>query len=258
MTFHHERRLDGALYHLESLKAEVRAWDKERPYRVWSDFDEDVSYKLTWLEVTNRPPSDLGLIIGDCVHNLRAALDNLALELAIARKGGPVSNSIESDSGFPIFSTENPTKFDCMLRGIDEGAKTIIQELQPHERGNGFRNDYLWQLNCFDIQDKHRLPDVVLFAQGGSGFWVPDNLTADDIEFFWNPIEDRAKIARYPALDKTGAEVDVQITPIPSIGFGQRVPREFRTMPVPIWLASVHHYIIRTVVNPLRPFLTRH
>jgi hypothetical protein len=34
------------------------------------------------------PDPDLGLIIGDCVHNLRACLDHLAFQLAILSKGG--------------------------------------------------------------------------------------------------------------------------------------------------------------------------
>lgn len=87
--------------------------------------------------------------------------------------------------------------------------------------------------------------------------FVPDNLTTDDIQFFWKPIENRAPIARFPTFDKTGAEVYVQITPIPRIGFGHKVPQEFRSMPVALWLASVHHYIIRAVLDPLRPFFAR-
>ena len=137
MTFHHERRLDRALYHLDSLKAEVRAWAGERPYRIWSDFDVNPLYKLVWLEVLEPPPIDLSPIVGDCIHNLRAALDNLVLELAFAYKRGRASKSIEVDSGFPIFSTrsdENMKKLKKMLRGINPRAKTIIERLQPYNR----------------------------------------------------------------------------------------------------------------------------
>ena len=210
MTFHHERRIARALHHLESLKAETRSWGEERPYRVWSDFDVNVFYKLTWLEVVEQPPADLNLIVGDCVHNLRAALDNLALELALVNNGGRVARSMEGDSGFPTLKQQNSSEFKRMLREIDKRAKKIIEELQPCKKRDGFRNDYLWQLNWFDIQDKHRLPDVVLFAQAGSSLFVPDNLRTNDIQYFWHPVERRASIARYPAFDKTGAEVNAQ------------------------------------------------
>lgn len=258
MTFHHERRLDRALYHLESLKSEVGAWAKERPYRIWSEFDVDSRYKVTCLEVLDSPPAHLSLIIGDCIHNLRAALDNLALELAIALEGGAVSSKIETDSGFPIFRSKKSKELDRMLRGVDPRAKTIIEGLQPYERGDRYRGDYLWQLHWLDIEDKHRLPHIALLAQRGSGLFIPDNLTADDIEFFWNPIENRAPIARYPAFDKTGAEVEVQITPMLSVAFGKRVPQEFRGMPVPLRLRAIYDHIINKVLPPLRPFLTRH
>ena len=261
MTFHYERRLDRALHHLESLKAEMSIWADESPYRIWSEFDADGRHKNAWVEVLTQPPVHLSLIVGDCIHNFRAALDNLALELAIAYKRGPVSKSIESDSGFPIFATcseKNLKELDKMLRGVDPRAKAIIEGLQPYKRGDGFRSDSLWQLHWLDIEDKHRLPHVVLFAQSGSGFFIPDNLTADDIEFSFRPIEDRAPIARYPAFDKTGAEVDMQITPVSSVGFGQRVPQTFRGVPVPTKLKGIHFHILDKVIQPLRPFLKPH
>ena len=56
----------------------------------------------------------------------------------------------------------------------------------------------------------------------GQAFFVPENLSVDDVEFlFAGPIESRAPIARYPAFDRTGAEVNMQITPALSVGFGQ-------------------------------------
>ena len=257
MTLHHERRLKRALYHLECLKVEVDTWAGKCPYRTWSDFDVDNRYKVTCLQVLDPPPDHLSHIIGDCIHNLRAALDHLALELAIVHKRGKVSKAIEHDSAFPIQRRRNPKDLKCKLRGIDPRARAIIEGLQPYERGDRFRGDYLWQLHWLDIEDKHRLPHVALLAQRGSGLFIPDNLNAEDIEFFWDPVENLAPIARYPAFDRTGAEVDVQITPMLSVAFGQRVPREFRSMPVPLRLRAIHDHIVNNVLSPLRPFLTR-
>lgn len=242
---------------MECLKAEVEVWAEERPYRIWSDFDVDSRYKITCLQVLDPPPAHLSHIIGDCIHNLRAALDHLALELAIVYKRGKVSEAIENDSAFPIQRKRNSKDLECKLRGIDPRAKAIIEGLQPYERGDRYRGDYLWQFHWLDIEDKHRLPHVALLAQRGSGLFIPDNLTTDDIEFFWDPVESRASIARYPAFDETGAEVDVQITPMLSVAFGQRVPREFRGMPVPLRLRAIHDHIVNNVLPPLRPFLTR-
>jgi hypothetical protein len=260
MTFHHERRLDRALYHLESLKAEVRAWADERPYRTWSDFDVNDLYKLTWLEVLHPPSAELSLIVGDCIHNLRAALDNLIYELAVAHHGGRVPSNVEGKSAFPIFSesAQFARKRKDMIGGIAPAAQAVIESLQPYNRGGKFRRSPLWQLNQLSNEDKHRLPHVVLFAQLGVAFFVPDNLTIDDIEPIFSLIESRAPIARYPSFDKTGAEVDVQPTPSVSIGFGQRVPKQLRSMAVPLRLAFIHNHIVNSVLPPLRRFITRH
>jgi hypothetical protein len=260
MAFHHERRLDRALHHLDSLKAEVRAWADERPYRTWSDFDVNNLYKLTWLEVLDPPPIELSPIIGDCIHNLRAALDNLVYELALAHHGGRVPPDFEVKLQFPIFdhSAKFASKGKNMIGGIAPAAQAIIEELQPYHREDTFRKDRLWQLHWLDIEDKHRLPHVVLFAQMGTAYFVPDNLTIDDIEPIFSLIERRAPIARYPAFDETGAEVDVQPTPSLSIRFGQRVPQQLRAMPIPTRLMFIHHHIVNSVLPPLRPFLTGH
>jgi hypothetical protein len=255
MTYHHQRRLDRALYHLESLKEELDAWREENPYRTWSKADVDSTKKVLWVEVLKPPPAaELSLIIGDCIHNLRSALDNLAFELALAYKGAPLPSDIEGKSGFPIFLTENPAKLDDMLSGVHPDAKAIIEGLQPYNRWKRATNDPLWQLNQLAVEDKHRLPHVTLLGTASLSFFV-QGFEADEIEPIFSPIEDCAPIARYPAVDATGAEVDVQLTPNFSIVFGERAPKQLRGMPVPTRLSYIHRHITEKVLPPLVPFL---
>ena len=260
MTFHHERRLDRALHHLEHLKAEVKAWSEERPYRVWTEFDVDELYKLTWLEVLEQSPSDLSLIVGDCIHNLRSALDNLVHELALAYIGiDPLPEGRARGLEFPVFGDREMTTRECRnkIGCIDPRAQADIKGLQPYNRGERFRRDPLWQLHQLSNMDKHRLPHVVLFAPQAIAFFVPDNLTASDIQSISGPIETCAPIARYPAFDKTGAKVDVYPTPSFSVGFSQRVPEELRGWSVPTRLALISDHIISKVLPSLHPYLTR-
>jgi hypothetical protein len=166
MTFHYERRLDRALYHLKSLEAETAAWREEHPHRTWTELDAETGKKFLWAEIVKAPPASLGLIAGDCLHNLRNALDNLAFQLALAHKKGRLSNDIEGASGFPIFPTDpakakSPKpleKFNNMTGGIAPLAKAEIEGLQPYKRGDRFCTDPLWQLNKLNVEDKHRLP----------------------------------------------------------------------------------------------------
>jgi hypothetical protein len=258
VTFHHERRLQRALYHLDNLEAEIAAWVEEGPYRTWSEPDVDSAKKVLRVEVLGTPPPELSLIVGDCLHNLRCSLDNLVLELAIAfNNGRPVSSSIESDSGFPIFIKENPSKFDNMLRGINPRAKTVIEGLQPYTRGERAKTDPLWWLNKLENMDKHRLPHLVFFTPSSLGFIVPGDYVTDEIEVLrWGPVEDRAPIARYPAFDKTGAEVDVNLHPTFSVSFGKRIPEGVPELSVPHILRVIHRRIVRNVLPDLKEFLT--
>jgi hypothetical protein len=259
MSYHHQSRLDRALYHLESLKEKRDAWRDENPFRTWTEHDADGTKKVLWVEVLKAPPvTQLSLIIGDCLHNLRSALDNLAFELALAHKGERLSKTMERDSGFPILpkcSDQALKNLNRNLRGVDPTAKTIIQGLQPYNRGEGFAtNDPLWQLNQLNVEDKHRLPHVTLLGTASLSYWV-QGFEADEIEPFFPVIQDRAPIARYPAIDNTGAEVNVQLTPNLDIAFGQRAPKQLRGTPVPARLEYIHRHIAERVLPPLVPFL---
>jgi hypothetical protein len=257
MTYHHQRRLDRALYHLENLEEILDAWLDENPYKTWSEPDADSTKKLLWVEVVKPPPSaeELSPIIGDCIHNLRSALDNLAFELALAHTGASLSSKIEGDSGFPILRIEDSAKLDKMLKGVHPDAKAIIEGLQPYNRWKRATNDPLWLLNKLDVEDKHRLPHVTLLGTASLSFWV-HSFDADEIEPLFPVMQEqaRAPVARYPAVDATGAEVD-ELTPNLSIVFGDRAPKQLRRMPVPSRLSYIHRHIVEEVLPPLVPFL---
>ena len=257
MTFNHQRRLDRALHHLKNLEAEVRAWEEECSYRTWSEPDVDPRKRLFWVEVVDAPPADhLSLIVGDCLHGLRATLDNLAFDLATAHSGKRLSSKFAEKSMFPIFATKDMRKFQDALGGVAPAAQAKIEGLQPYHRGQWFRNDPLWQLNKLSNIDKHRLPHTTGFATASFGYAVPMGVVTDEIEPIFGAIEDRAPIARYPATDETGVEVNMQFTPTFSIGFGETSPQQIRGLPVPRRLREIHHYITWRVLPPLVPHFT--
>jgi len=267
MTFHHERRLDRALYHLESFKAERAAWREESPHRYWTEFDAESGKKVIWAQVLKPPPTSLSLIAGDCIHNLRASLDNLAFELALAGTEGPLSRKVEGASGFPIFH-KDPTKdpnlgplrrFKGMIEGIDERAKTIIEGLQPYHRANGFRSDRLWQLNALENIDKHRLPHAAILNNLSTlSFFEPAGITIEEIESLFAFFDESAPIAQYPAFDSTGAEVRVDFRAAFDVCFSKGVPDRLLGNSILGTLEGFHRYITTTVLPPLREFLTRY
>jgi hypothetical protein len=241
VIYHHQRRLDRALFHLEDLKAEVNTWLKERPHRTWTvtETEDDVPKKYFYCQVLRRPPSHLSLIVGDCLHNLRSALDNLVYELAVVHHGGQLPSDIEEILMFPIFDTRKGfrEKGKYRIRGLDPSAQKVIEELQPYnqERNNWATRNPLWKLNALSKRDKHRLPPVAsLVNLTALSYIVPDGIETEDVQQMVTAFENRAAIARYPALDKTGAEVeDIDFNPIFSVGFSHLVPKELLGRQIP-------------------------
>jgi hypothetical protein len=202
------------------------------------------------------PTDDFSLIIGDCLHNLRAALDNLAYDLAVAHTGKePLPSKFASRSEFPIFTDKNLPKFFDVLGGVAPSAQAEIEGLQPYHRGEKLRHDFLWQLNKLSNIDKHRLPHPTVVATAAFGYIAPMGV---EVEPIFSAVKGRAPIARYTAVDETGAEVDMHLTPTFSIGFGQTAPPQLRGVVVPERLRYIHGYITRKVLPPLAPYLTGH
>jgi hypothetical protein len=109
------------------------------------------------------------MIVGDLVHNLRAALDFLAWRLVIANGRTP-----NPGTHFPIC---NPLKVPSTAKAIREdeatkrryietfgkGAAAIIERLQPDPRrySGDIELHPLWLLHQLDIWDKHKLLNIV-------------------------------------------------------------------------------------------------
>jgi hypothetical protein len=155
---------------------------------------------ITW---PDEPPLDprLALILGDCVHNMRAALDHLVAQLAILN--GATSNAIEK-TAFPVclsaadFQNATVRKVAPYISG---NALTEIEKLQPYSTGDGVQ-DILWVLSQLDIIDKHRLLIVAKHKMRARSFRV----AAESGQVFahtlppdnpWKSSENGAEIIRF-------------------------------------------------------------
>jgi hypothetical protein len=107
------------------------------------------------------------LIAGDCVFNLRAALDHLVYALHDRRFKGRIPEVIEGRTQFPILTTERRDKRGNLIpsrKWADIGAlsarqRTAIEFLQPYNRRQDkFRwtRERLANLALLNNIDKHR------------------------------------------------------------------------------------------------------
>jgi hypothetical protein len=117
----------------------------------------DGSNELKFIE---SPPDAISVLAGECIYQIRSALDHLAFQLVkLNRSGGTLPPDWEEKCAFPL-RVNRPKKtpvFNCFegtLPGITVKAFTFIESVQPYNRGEV--NAYLGRLAILSNIDKHR------------------------------------------------------------------------------------------------------
>jgi hypothetical protein len=270
-------KLDRAHEHLDRLHAEAEAWIESHPYKLVDERDpypvgspilhRDARHRRVRVtEVTPVPPR-WSLLIGDCVHNLRASLDHLALALAQAHTHRLTHEQIES-SEFPIFRYQIPAdqvrrKIGC----VAPPAQAAIQVLQPYHRGDDYPTDPLWLIHDLDRVDKHRRLTLCASVTGGSiglrkaadddlSTWTVQHLPFVQVRGRQELQVDAIAVSYTTRLDKAGHEVKMHPEPrFPEleVAFGTGEPAALQ--PVIPTLTALCDYVRDPVIASLSQFL---
>jgi hypothetical protein len=169
-------RLDRAKANRERLKNEMAAWRTAHPeaHRVVIQGDPQSIFRVPndnivrlVARITEQPPKEWGLLVGDILGDLRSALDYAIYALAIAHTGNdPPLNADALE--FPI--AKDPTWFHSQraqrkIEGLSKTARDYIEQIQPYQSGYGgpagqHVNSPLWVLNELVRVSKHRFLHV--------------------------------------------------------------------------------------------------
>ena len=162
---HLHLRLERAKKHLDNFKRQEARFIHSNPYEMVTEEDTDGVNQLLRIKAKSgkEPPPELGFLAGDCIHNLRAILDNLIWKL------GNLSGCSKTKLGeltFPVCKVS--TAFDDWTRKFNclpQSTIGLIGSLQPYQPYKG-RNDPsmhpLWVLNRLWNEDKHRSPVLIV------------------------------------------------------------------------------------------------
>lgn len=155
-------KLDRAGVHLHEVNVHAGAFLTNSPFRVHRQVLEKGRKRVFSAYEVKPVPPELTAIAGDCLHNLRSALDHLA-NLLVLRNNGIPNHRTE----FPIFWDQQA--FDAALGVKLPGVRVGLSEVravQPYRRSNKQdpQRDILWMLHKLDIIDKHRKLFVALLA----------------------------------------------------------------------------------------------
>jgi hypothetical protein len=169
VIYSHEHKLARAFNHLETYngvakaRINLHANSPFGPFKRESEIiEQGERHVFYWNPVKEFSAVQLGLMIGDCLHNLRSALDHLALELAVAYTVPLPAPAFET-SEFPIFWKRpmNTGEEKAKIGFIHPNAIKLIKSIQPYHRGTDYKKDPLWILNELERIDKHRTLHIV-------------------------------------------------------------------------------------------------
>lgn len=153
--------------------------------------------QVSWTSITLKPAA----ILGDALHNLRAALDLAACELVRTHTG--------SDDAVHFPFAKDAASLDAAIRSrrlhqAGEGVVALISSYAPYVGGSV----YLSGLHQLDIQDKHRgillagsrmtITGVAVYAIDGS---IKPEVQADLSNFEYIFADTSAAFAGRPVLD---------------------------------------------------------
>jgi hypothetical protein len=286
-----ELKLLRAKARLQEIDTFCKEWVKSDGNTCRFDMDPDrPGYVIVSASAVQPPVDPLSLMIGECLHNIRSALDLLAYELACAHTE-PLPHEIAETSEFPIFGDEDKSGQSGVgsslfnrisrrtgqpvagsgrfkIRGMHPAAQDLIERLQPYQRGAAFREDSLWRLHTLDRVNKHRLLHTAAAANKGIQISVPGKrpggpvpVVVEDLMFgvpavFEGVFVDKdTEIASFPIrADRTLDDVKNQIGPALVIAFGSSAG-DLELEPILDVLVTSYNYVASTVFPTMRQVL---
>lgn len=146
-----ELKVWRAKKHLEEVEELLQRFTESDPYELVAENDPETGRREVKVARAEAIPAGIGLAAGDCIHNLRSALDHLIWQLVVANDGNPE----DLQTAFPVWRTEADfvSAKPGPAKGISKQALDLLYGLKPYKGGN----DALWRLHRLDIVDKHRL-----------------------------------------------------------------------------------------------------
>jgi hypothetical protein len=152
------QRLDRAAEH---RKASTDLWNEylaPHPYDYTVIDNQDGTYIVRVTQDTPIP-AELGILIGEWLYNLRAALDNIIWATA-AHVAGTIPPPKEHVLQYPIYDNEDAwTKNLYRLNSLADHHRQMLHQMQPYN--SDVDANYLGWVNRLSRDDRHRRPNAM-------------------------------------------------------------------------------------------------
>ena len=245
-----KQKIFRAVLHGKALEPELLGYFDTNPGKMVRDPDSS-SEKPTFTFQPKGPiPARFGLIVGDCLQNLRSSLDYLVWELVLAENKQPGKHNM-----FPICETPDIFKNEVTKRNRLLGAPTdaiaLIETLQPYHLGKDWQKSTLWVLNEFTNINKHRRVLLTMLRAARSNIDVI-NINGE----LWShgpvPIFDGDAKIGPPVADSAGQmKMDAQLLACVTFDEGPA-----KGMEITICLIEWLNYVLNGIVPMFERFFT--
>ncbi len=217
-----------------------------------------------YAELPDPPFPRFASLAGDCLHNMRAALDHVVYELAERVLGSPLPDDVAEASEFPVTGPKPLTERtrNKKIGALPSDAQDVIVALQPSTLGNDFAKHKLWLLHDLERIDKHRRPLVASPVFTDMSVSVPATAGIQQrpggrfkVEVQLNVearFDGRTEMTRFPVRG-----VDAGFEPNLEIGLLVLLADDFPAGGNPILyvLRELFEFILTDVARPLRRYL---
>jgi hypothetical protein len=145
---------------------------------------------IYWVHNPPAPDPQWSVIVGDCLHNLRSALDYLAYQLVLVSGNKP-----NESTQFPIRKSSYGARRGRFRRwlggksqpaeisgGVRDDILKVVQAIQPYNRGNRI-GEQLWMLHQLDVIDKHRQLLLTTVAVPATSWSPSPDFRPEDLRF---------------------------------------------------------------------------
>lgn len=203
------------------------------------------------------PPMRLSTLIGDCVFNMRSALDNLVCGLIRAQ----VPAAKCAGTRFPIQLERTSYVHDVeglqVLKGVPPDAVSIIRDLQPFNRPEDTRRlDPLFMLNRLSNRDKHRAVMLSTGYQKNTQLVIHGHDGKQYLIRLTKPLHSHGP--ETIALDLPAAALRGDMTRVEAMGTAVLAFRDesgpWADRSIDDVLSTCLNYIEHAVLPPLKPF----
>jgi hypothetical protein len=246
-------RLNWAEQHWRSLDLELHAaWKSYRVPPLTEDREEGGRVRKYSISHLPALPEDVGLKLGDSLHNFRAVLDNLAYTMAEENTPGGLSSDDRKAVSFPIAIQESDFR-DVVSKGVirkmPDAAQAAIDGLRPYHSEQRADRHPLAVLRKLSDLDKHRTIPVVRWTV--SPVVIDPEPLGTKRDFPSDKLEENTEFMRL-MLPRKHAKVDIHVVcrVIPIV----QEPVALRGRDIGLWMDAIDRFIRDSVLKPLAQY----